>query len=63
MLAKLSWYRLGGERSERQWSDVLGVIRAAAESLEVGYLTGHADGLTVRDLLDRALAEARSPSP
>ena len=28
VLAKLEWYRRGGEVSERQWSDVTGVLRA-----------------------------------
>ncbi len=29
ILAKLEWYRLGGEVSERQWRDILGVIKLA----------------------------------
>ena len=28
VLAKLEWYRRSGEVSERQWSDVTGVLRA-----------------------------------
>lgn len=27
VIAKLEWYRLGGEDSERQWGDILGVLR------------------------------------
>jgi LEA14-like dessication related protein len=27
LLAKLEWYRMGGEVSERQWRDVLGVLK------------------------------------
>ncbi|NBV87595.1 MAG: hypothetical protein EBS01_15310, partial [Verrucomicrobia bacterium] len=27
VIAKLEWYRAGGELSERQWGDILGVLR------------------------------------
>ena len=30
-LAKLRWYRMGGEQSERQWRDVIGVMKVQAE--------------------------------
>ncbi len=29
LLAKLTWYRDGGEVSERQWHDALGIIRVS----------------------------------
>lgn len=32
MIAKLEWYRLGGEDSERQWGDILGVLVARPRS-------------------------------
>lgn len=56
LLYKLVWYRLGGEQSERQWSDVLGVIKVQAERLDRPYLHRWAKHLKVTDLLDRALA-------
>jgi hypothetical protein len=62
VLAKLEWYRKGGEVSERQWTDVLGVLRAAEGALDLGYLRQGAVELRVEDLLDRALAEA-GPAP
>jgi hypothetical protein len=34
VLAKLEWFRRGGEVSERQWADVLGVLRASGASLD-----------------------------
>ena len=58
VLAKLEWYRRGGEVSERQWSDVLGVLRAVADRLDLNYLAGGAVELGVGDLLERALDEA-----
>jgi hypothetical protein len=58
VLAKLDWYRRGGEASERQWSDVVGVLRAGS-ALDEGYLRQGAAELGVSDLLDRSLEEAR----
>jgi len=58
LLAKLDWYRLGGEVSERQWRDVLGVMEVQGDRLDYDYLRHWADVLRVSDLLDRALEEA-----
>jgi hypothetical protein len=38
ILSKLEWYRLGGEGSERQWRDILGVLKTRAGELDLGYL-------------------------
>lgn len=59
VLAKLEWYRLGGEVSERQWWDIIGVLKVAAP-VDEAYLRQWAASLAVTDLLDRALSEARS---
>lgn len=58
ILSKLEWYRMGGEVSERQWRDVLGVLKLQAEALDLEYLWKWASELHVRDLLERALKEA-----
>jgi hypothetical protein len=58
VLAKLEWYRRGGETSERQWSDVLGVLRAGGDALDRRYLLSGGEELGVGDLLERALREA-----
>jgi hypothetical protein len=57
LLAKLYWYRAGGEVSEVQWRDVRGVVRGCAMTLDRKYLQQSAAKLGVRDLLDRALSE------
>jgi hypothetical protein len=57
ILAKLDWYRLGGEVSERQWRDVLGVLKTQAGHLDKTYLQKWAGELGVEDLLSRALNE------
>jgi hypothetical protein len=60
VLAKLEWFRAGGEVSDRQWTDIVGVLRARGGELDVGYLERWATVLGVRDLLDRARTEAMS---
>jgi len=57
LLAKLEWYRKGGEVSERQWRDVHGVIKVQAGALDVDYLYQMADELGVKDLLEKVLSE------
>jgi hypothetical protein len=59
ILAKLEWYRLGGEVSERQWRDILGVLKTRAGDLDLAYLEQWASELKVTDLLDRALKESK----
>ena len=58
LLAKLEWYRLGGEVSERQWRDILGIIKVQAFHLDRVYLNQWAADLGASDLLERAFAEA-----
>ncbi len=57
VLRKLEWYRRGGEVSERQWGDVIGVVRAQGERLDRDYMRAWAERLAVADLLDRAFPE------
>ena len=58
VLAKLEWFRRGGEVSQRQWTDVLGVLRATASRLDLSYMKRGATELAVDDLLERAVREA-----
>ncbi len=55
LLRKLQWYRLGGEVSDRQWSDVLGIVRTQGERLDREYLIRWAANLQVGDLLEKVL--------
>jgi hypothetical protein len=55
----LDWFRRGGEVSERQWSDVLGVLRVQAGALDFAYLRAMAQTMKVSDLLERAIEESQ----
>ena len=59
VLAKLEWYRLGGGVSDRQWRDILGVIKVQAGRLDADYLQKWAVELGVSDLLQKALKESK----
>jgi hypothetical protein len=58
ILAKLEWYRSGGEVSDRQWRDILGVLKVQTGRLDLDYLREWAVELKVIDLLQRALKES-----
>lgn len=56
LLAKLDWFRMGGEVSEQQWRDILGILRTQA-SIDYDYLQSMADDLGVTDLLRKAIKQ------
>jgi hypothetical protein len=58
ILTKLDWYQPGGRQSDRQWQDVLGVLVAQSGQLDLDYMRQNADGLGVRNLLERAFSES-----
>src|SRR5262245_61339445 len=54
LLHKLVRYRRGGEVSDRQWGDIVGVIRVQADSLDAEPLRRWAGVLGMADLPVRA---------
>lgn len=58
ILRKLDWYRLGGETSDRQWRDVLGVLKLQVDEIDRGYLEDIAMQSGLGHLTARALSEA-----
>jgi hypothetical protein len=58
ILQKLVWYRLGNEVSDRQWGDILGMVKVQAHRLDLSYLRQWAEHLDLTGLLQRALDAA-----
>jgi len=58
ILAKLRWFRKGGEVSEKQWRDVLGVLKVQGERLDFVYLEQMAGRFALAELLKRAREDA-----
>lgn len=60
VLAKLQWYRDGGEVSDRQWRDLVEVLIVQSQGLDMDYLGSTAELMGLGELLGRALREART---
>lgn len=58
LLHKLIWYKLGNQISDRQWNDILGILKIQGEQLDQAYLDLWAPVLDVLPLLQRARNEA-----
>ena len=56
ILQKLHWFEMGGRVSDRQWRDVLGVVRLGGE-LDLAYMHEVAGEAGLTELLKRSLAE------
>jgi hypothetical protein len=60
ILSKLNWYKLGGEVSERQWRDILGILKVQHDRLDKTYLHKWATELKLSTLLERALKDSET---
>lgn len=58
VLQKLVWFRLGGGSSERQWDDLLGVLRVQGRELDQSYLERWAEELDLVAELAAAFDDA-----
>lgn len=61
ILLKLQWYKDGGAISEKQWNDIQGVLKTQSNIIDLGYLHQWAQSLSVSDLLEKAVRQAREP--
>jgi hypothetical protein len=61
LLRKLTWHALGD--SEKQWRDVIGILRVSAQHLDLVDLRETAAELGLSERLEEALAQARLDEP
>ena len=59
VLAKIEWFKSGGESSDRQWNDILGVLKVQGRNIDTEYLKRWAEQLGVGEILDRALLQSQ----
>jgi len=57
IVAKLEWFQLGDESSQRQWDDVSRLVALHGPALDVAHMRRMAESVGVIDLLDRLLAK------
>jgi hypothetical protein len=58
IVAKLEWFKLGQETSERQWGDIMGVLKLNAGCLDLEAMRERSLELGVSGFLEKALSEA-----
>ena len=58
VLQKLRWYAVGGEVSDKQWRDIVSVLRFGGTDIDQGYLDSVAQVAGLADLLARARKDA-----
>jgi hypothetical protein len=60
VVAKLNWYKLGGESSGQQWRDICGILAMQRGTLDIDYIRRWTDHFGVTDLFERALISAET---
>ena len=58
-MSKLDWFKMGGEVSERQWRDIIGVLKVQNNSLDMEYLQKWIHRLQLSDLWKKLLKETK----
>lgn len=59
IIQKLFWYQLGGEISDQQWKDVLGVLQVQYNKLDYPYLEHMAEQKNILHLLKQAIIDVQ----
>ena len=58
VLRKLAWFTSADGVSDRQWRDVVGILRTLRTGLDLAYLTSTAERVGLADVLDDARVQA-----
>ena len=57
VLQKLRWYKIADNYSQKQWRDILGVLKARRKILDFDYLKLWSDRLKLTSELEKAVDE------
>lgn len=60
ILLKLKWYKMADCASDRQWSDVKGVLSVQKNKIDYDYLKIWANKLGLANLLEKAISEVKT---
>lgn len=60
ILQKLDWYRRGDRVSDRQWRDVLGVLKVGAATIDHDYLAAQGAAWGLSELLNEAFEAVKA---
>ncbi len=63
VIQKLLWYEQGGRVSERQWEDIIGVIKVSGQDLDMKHIEKWVKAKGLKELLSKALLEAGLENP
>jgi hypothetical protein len=59
LISKLNWYVQGNEVSDRQWRDILGILKIQSTRLDYSYLRQWAGQLHLSPLLEKAISSSK----
>lgn len=59
VLLKLQWHKDGGAVSEKQWNDILGVLKTQGDGIDISYMRQWAEKLSIRKSLENALQQIK----
>lgn len=63
VLRRLAWFRAGGEVSDRQWRDVVAILRVQGDRIDRVHLLVDAAEFGLADLATRAIQQAGTHRP
>lgn len=60
IINKLLWYKASDLKSEKQWLDIIGVLKVQCDLLDYDYLKSWASELGIIDLLEKVVLESKN---
>jgi hypothetical protein len=61
ILNKMLWFLSSDKLSDRQWKDIIGILKTRGNELDIEYLQKWAKELKITDLVEKALKDSEKP--